>query len=71
MNPAGPVAEIEVRMASNPKKQTREERLRSALRDNLKKRKVQTRKVGGNEDKKSVSLRDRDVVTHREDTEKS
>ncbi len=58
-------------MSSNTKKPTREEKLRTALRDNLKKRKAQMRKITGDDEEKSVSLRDRDVVAHSKQEDQS
>lgn len=51
-------------MTSGEKKQARNDKLRSALRDNLKKRKAQARKIGGEDAGNSVSLRDRDLAAH-------
>ncbi len=42
----------------------RKKRLGSALRDNLKKRKAQSRSIASKKDDKSVSLRNRDVAAN-------
>lgn len=48
-------------MSGNSKKQDRSEKLRAALRNNLRRRKQQTRKVGSDGNDSDIKLRERGI----------
>ena len=52
-------------MPPSDSKDKRKQKLRSALRDNLKKRKSQTRKLSTDSHRDGVSLRERELTANR------